>query len=105
MVCQNCKQQYQPNPLFLTRFNFPLQTIFYKGQGCEQCHSTGYRGRMGIFSVLTFTDELRTMIIEQKPLDELQDRAVALGMKTLVQDAEVKILAGLTTVEEAIKVV
>lgn len=105
MICQNCKQQYQPNPLFLTRFNFPLQTIFYKGQGCEQCHDTGYRGRMGIFSVLTFTDELRTMIIEQKPLDELQDRAVALGMKTLVQDAEVKILAGLTTVEEAIKVV
>lgn len=105
MVCQNCKEQYQPNPLFLTRFNFSPDTIFYRGQGCEQCHNTGYRGRMGIFSVLTFTDELRTMIIEQKPLDELQDRAVALGMKTLVQDAEVKILAGLTTVEEAIKVV
>lgn len=105
MICQNCKQQYQPNPLFLTRFNFPPETIFYKGQGCEQCHNTGYRGRMGIFSVLTFNDELRTMIAEQKPLDALQDRAVEMGMKTLVQDAEAKIIAGLTTVEEAIKVV
>lgn len=105
MVCLNCREVYEPNALFLTRFDFPAGTVFYRGHGCEQCHNTGYRGRMGLFSVLTFNDELRTMIVEQKPLDELQNRAVALGMKTLVQDAQTKIIAGLTTVEEAIKVV
>lgn len=105
MICTHCKTTYNPNPLFLTRFDFPPGTVFYHGEGCDQCHNTGYMGRMGIFSVLTFNDELRTMIIEQKPLSELQDRAVALGMKTLVQDAEIKIISGHTTVEEAIKVV
>lgn len=105
VICPHCKEAYIPSPLFLAHFNFDPSTVFYHGAGCDQCHKTGYKGRIGLYSVLTFTEELRTMIIEQKSLEDLQARAIELGMKTLMQDAEMKIISGTTTVEEAIKAV
>ncbi len=105
-VCAYCKESYQPSELHLNHFGLTsAQGPFSRGRGCEKCGNTGFKGRVGIFSVMLFTDEIRSMIFDQKSLVEVQTLAIEQGMRTLKTDAALKILAGITTVEEAVHVV
>ncbi len=74
------------------------------GKGCEQCHDSGYKGRMGIFEIFVFDDEVRHMINRRRSTSDLRQRARALGMRTLREDGIRKVLAGLTTAEEVISI-
>ncbi|MFW6110086.1 MAG: GspE/PulE family protein [Patescibacteria group bacterium] len=78
--------------------------IMYKGEGCEGCGGTGYKGRTGIFEVLTNSDKIAHLILEQRPAQELHELAVQEGMVTLTQDGYLKALQGLTTMEEVMRV-
>ena len=105
-TCDSCKAPYEPDPFYLAHFGLePGQQTLYKGVGCDACHNTGYHGRTGIYSVMLITDELRSMIFEQRSLVDVQTAAIEQGMRTLKMDAVQKMLQGLTTPEEAARVI
>lgn len=75
----------------------------YKPRGCKKCNN-GYSGRVGIYEVLEVTDEVSELIIRRASTDEIQDKAIGVGMVTMGQDGLVKALEGITTVEEVLRV-
>jgi general secretion pathway protein E len=76
----------------------------FHGKGCDDCRGTGYRGRTGIYELFRITDETRGLIVRKIPAGEIRRHAVAQGMVTLREDAWAKACAGLTTVEEILRV-
>lgn len=76
----------------------------YKGQGCKNCHFTGYAGRVGIFEVLEVTKEIRKLITERKDSDMIAQQAIAEGMMTMLDDGLQKVSKGITTIEEILRV-
>ncbi|MBI4143067.1 type II/IV secretion system protein [Candidatus Uhrbacteria bacterium] len=81
----------------------PMQ--FMKGKGCDACHNTGYKGRVGIYEVFTMSKEIEAEILSDKTSEyRMQELAVAQGMVTMVQDGMLKALDGMTTVEEVFRV-
>jgi len=78
---------------------------FYKSVGCDQCNHTGYRGRIGIYEVMKFTDKLRRLITIKSTEDQLREAAVGGGMITLGEDGLAKVKSGITTPEELLRVV
>ncbi len=76
----------------------------YKGKGCQVCHGTGYRDRLGIFEVLEMSEEIKDAIIEKADADEIAELAIKQGMKTMLDDGIEKIKLGVTTLEEVLRV-
>ena len=79
------------------------QTL-YKPKGCETCVQTGYRGRVGIFEFMVMSETLKRLILESYDTGAIKTQAVKEGMVTLQQDAGNKVLAGITSVDEAFRV-
>jgi type II secretory ATPase GspE/PulE/Tfp pilus assembly ATPase PilB-like protein len=78
---------------------------FFKGKGCEKCKGIGYKGRIGIYEIMTMTQEIETIILSGKVSEyQMQDIAVKNGMITMVQDGLLKALDGITTVSEVFRV-
>lgn len=75
----------------------------YRGKGCEVCHNTGYEGRVGIFEILTFNDEIRDAIIGRKDSDTIEKLAVASGMRAMLQSGLLKVQEGITTLDEILR--
>jgi len=75
-----------------------------RGKGCPTCRNTGYYGRTGIFELLVVTDEIRRALIEAADANTLRELARSQGMTTLKQDGWRKVQAGITTVEEVLRV-
>lgn len=102
VICSNCKETYIPSPEYLKYFGLASgDHNFIKGKGCDKCGGTGYIGRVGLFEVLVFDNNLRGLIVDKAPMNVLQEYLDKSGMKTLKQDAIEKVLAGITTLEEA----
>jgi len=106
-ICPYCKTESKPSIDTFQRLAhyFPADTVFYKGEGCKKCNMTGYLGREMISEVLTIDDEISAMINENKSKLEILSKAKSKGHKTLVDDAVLKVISGLTTVEELLRVV
>ena len=103
-ICSRCKTAFKPSEFVLSQVGLtPEDTegreLFY-GKGCSECNNTGYRGRTGIFEVLFLNDEIRPLVIERAPTSALRQKALSLGMTTLRKEGIVKILEGITTIEE-----
>jgi type IV pilus assembly protein PilB len=73
---------------------------FYYGRGCEQCNSTGYRGRIGIYEIMTFNDEIRDLVMNNASTGVLRDAARKNGMRLLRENGLAAIFDGVTTIEE-----
>ena len=113
-ICSDCKMSYAPaaeiveelkkalGPLFPA--NTPADFRLYKGKGCEKCGDSGYIGRMGIFEVLPITEKIGKLILSHPDSDSLGKEAIAEGMITMKQDGYLKVIAGLTTIEEVLRV-
>ena len=100
--CEYCRSPYIPSPEFCTYFGIdPSEHTFMKGSGCVSCNQTGYSGRTGIFEVLEFDSDLRTMIVDGASMNQLQQYVEKNGNRTLKQDALEKIIAGTITMENA----
>ena len=82
----------------------PPDTVFVRGAGCEQCRGRGYRGRVGLFEVLTMSDGLAGALLRGASGEELTALAVSGGMRTLLADGIRKAVEGQTTVQEALRV-
>jgi type IV pilus assembly protein PilB len=105
-ICENCKEPYEVTPAVLKRLDIktPKDVVFYHGKGCNKCNNTGYLGRMGTLEVLLIDDVIRDMVVKGKSSDEIKEYAVSRGMKNLRQNAFQKALAGLTTIEEVLRI-
>ncbi len=80
------------------------QMTFYKGAGCDFCRQTGYRGRIALFEIFLFDDDLREAILQRVPNKEMKKIAVARGFRTLAHDGLIKVAQGMTTLEEVYSV-
>lgn len=106
-ICEQCKRKYQPDKAVLEFLNVKdkfLDKDFYKGTGCNHCHNTGYKGRIGIYEVLVLTDEIRAQITSGGSELEIEKLAIQQGMQLLKTDGLNKVLSGLTTFEEIARI-
>jgi type IV pilus assembly protein PilB len=108
-ICPKCKEPFEVEKDFLRKHGLPASQLdalpggkvtLFKGKGCENCASTGYRGRQGLYEVMDVTDGIRALILERASAKMIKDLSVKQGMLTLRACAVRKLLAGLTTVEE-----
>ncbi len=99
-ICPKCKAPYDPPAKMLEEFELPPGTKFYKGNGCEHCRNTGYRGRIGIFEVMKLNDRIRELVVTRPPTSAIRALAREFGMKTLWEDGIRKVRNGVTTIEE-----
>jgi len=107
-VCKECKEPYEADEETLVPYGHVPQGLgkvtFYKGKGCATCSFTGMKGRVAIYEVMPATQEIRDLIIRNAPTVEISEAAAAQGMKTLRQNALQKVLDGMMTVEEVLRV-
>jgi len=104
-ICPDCQEEYTPEPDKLPP-DFPIEgvTTLLRGTGCRDCRQTGYRGRVGIFELIVLDDELRQMILKRSSATELCNAARTHGLTLLRDDGWANVKAGLTTVEEIMRV-
>ncbi|WP_028580429.1 GspE/PulE family protein [Desulfogranum japonicum] len=107
-ICPECAETYEVEAAELLKMGFPVHdresVQLRRGAGCLNCRNTGYSGRMGIFEIFPMSEQLKKMVSAASPVEELRQVAAREGMATLREDAWRKVQAGLTTVEEAIRV-
>jgi type IV pilus assembly protein PilB len=108
-ICPNCREPYKPPPEALRRVGFKVDDVdsivFYRGRGCEQCRHSGYKSRFGIFELMILSEEIQDLIVKRAPLSEVRNAALANGMRSLKMDGFQKVVEGMTTVEEVMRVV
>ncbi|MGB9601484.1 MAG: GspE/PulE family protein [Limisphaerales bacterium] len=107
-ICPHCKTEQNVERSYLLKIGFPEEEIdkvkFYKGLGCEECRQLGYQGRTGIYELLVVTDPIRSMVMNRAPSTAIAQKAIELGMRTLRHDGWHKVKAGITTIEEVLRV-
>jgi len=105
-ICADCREAYRPDPQAVALLaQRPVGGLtLQRGKGCSSCRGTGYRGRTGIFELLVVTDEVKQAVGRLVPAGELRELAEVQGMVTLRQDGWARVQAGLTTVEEVLRV-
>jgi type IV pilus assembly protein PilB len=109
ILCPKCKQpDREPDQMWLklsgiTQADIEGRTL-YKPKGCEFCSGIGFRGRLGLFEMMHLNNEIRTLAFERAATNKIRKAALASGMKSLLHDGRVKVLNGVTTAEEIVKV-
>ena len=105
-ICPHCKEEYKPTDEmreFLTLQGFQSQTM-YHGKGCDKCRKTGHTGRLGIYELLVMDDSLRDMVTRNPDVNHLRKLCRERGLVTLREDGFQKVIQGLTTVDEILRV-
>jgi type IV pilus assembly protein PilB len=108
-LCEWCKEAYEPTDLELTASRWPVEELkvpeqLWKSVGCRSCAATGYRGRLAVNEVMPVSEELERLTVSRAPATELAKAALAEGMVTLRDDGLRKAAAGLTTLEEVLRI-
>jgi type IV pilus assembly protein PilB len=110
-LCSHCCQLYSPTveELLKARVSPDVAAsqdgaVFYRKVGCPRCNQTGYRGRIGIFQLMTMSEEIESLAVTKASRDEVERAALRSGMRTLWDDGLAKVSAGLTSVEELTRV-
>jgi type IV pilus assembly protein PilB len=106
-ICQNCKRQVEPHPEVLRELELSPEEAkefpWLEGSGCVDCNNTGYRGRQGVYEVMTLTPALRDMILDRASAMTIKRQAMQDGMRTLRMDGIAKLRRGMTSAEEVLK--
>lgn len=113
-ICEMCKTsvdvdaslliKHLPQETITKHFGSKQQFRIYKGNGCKICHFTGYSGRVGLFEVLVVSNEIRKLITEKADSDVIARQAVKDGMSTMLDDGLQKVINGVTSIEEVLRV-
>ena len=101
--CTVCKEPYIPSEVQIERLGFPVdmeKVKVYHGAGCPSCNELGYQGRLGVYELLQTTDHIRTLLMQGETSTEIRRASRLQGMTTMREDAWLKVLQGITTVEE-----
>ncbi len=118
VLCPECKKKIKATPEVKTHIEKILQSIspksgveipkvveyVFEAQGCEKCNSIGYRGRTTVSEVLSMTKEMEELITKQPTTSEVEELAISQGMITMPQDGILKVLEGITTMDEVERV-
>jgi len=107
IICSHCKIKVTPGKKVLQEFGVENNTgnlDIYEGKGCESCKHTGYKGRTAIYEFLVMNEDIRDMVFKRASSDQIKKKALQLGMHTLRMDGWEKIKAGITTLNEVIRV-
>jgi type IV pilus assembly protein PilB len=111
-IHEKCREAYNPEPKIIEEIKAVLGSLWpanskgtlYRGKGCQDCGGTGYLGRVGIFEVLPVTEKISRLILERAAASEIEKQAREEGMITLKQDGYMKVLEGITSIEEILRV-
>ncbi len=110
-LCEHCRYAYTPPPEVAQSFQTVLGNLaprapvqLYKGKGCNECGGLGYLGRIGIYEVLVVSDKIIRLTLERASASEIEKQAISEGMMTMKQDGYLKVLEGITTLEEVLRV-
>jgi general secretion pathway protein E len=108
VLCPRCKETYEPDTESLIDAGIPRSAIngrpIFRRKGCNACMNTGYRGRTGIFEIMNMDEGVKKLILKTSDSNQINEEATRNGMSTLVQDGARKVLEGITTVEEVLRV-
>lgn len=109
-LCSECKKAHTPDQQEIATIqqispNSPLPSEVYSAVGCKSCNNTGYKGRVGIYELMSITPELKTKIVSGSPAHELTELAISQGMTTLGYDGISKVATGVTDLPELLRVI
>ncbi|HOV76504.1 MAG TPA: ATPase, T2SS/T4P/T4SS family [Sedimentisphaerales bacterium] len=103
-ICQGCKTAFEPSEAQLKDLHLTEEDIkgkkFYYGRGCSRCNGTGYKGRLGVFEIMVFNEEIRELIMNRASTNVLRMASLKAGMKPLRENGLAAIYDGLTTIDE-----
>ncbi|NOZ24644.1 MAG: type IV-A pilus assembly ATPase PilB [Nitrospirae bacterium] len=107
-ICTQCKVEEKISESALLKLGFTEEEVkdvkVFKGKGCPECNNSGYKGRVALYEVMPVKDEIKELILEGASAQELKKLAIRLGMKTLRRSGLNKIKAGITSIEEVLRV-
>ncbi len=110
-ICVKCKEPYSPPKDAIKRLGMNLDVLdksevtFFRGRGCDACKGTGYKGRVGVYELMPVNEKVRELILARASSYAIREAAIEAGMRTLKDDAMEKILLGMTTLEESLRVI
>ncbi|MCJ8500586.1 type II secretion system ATPase GspE [Desulfatitalea alkaliphila] len=107
VLCEHCKESYKPDMALQALGLRPdrlRKYTFYRAKGCDQCFNTGYRGRIGIYEIMIMGQQLKTLVQKTYDAYQIKQEALKHGMVTLRRDGLEKVLRGITTIEEVVRV-
>lgn len=108
-ICAKCKTPYQPPMDAVRRLGLSQETAqgikFFRGKGCDTCKGSGYKGRCGIYELMVMNDEIRDLALARESSHKIKEAAIRNGMLTLKSDATEKVMMGVTTLEETLRVI
>ena len=130
IICGDCKESYTPPPQALDDIKKVLGNLLtdkhiqlsdqeekdleiiggknklklYRGKGCDKCSDSGYKGRIAIFEVMSMSEKIGRLVLERSPAGKIEEQAVEEGMIRLLQDGYLKVVEGITTMEEILRV-
>ncbi|MBU4483041.1 MAG: type II secretion system protein GspE, partial [Actinomycetia bacterium] len=107
-ICHKCKKEIKLTPdiaKILEEYKIDRnKIILYKGEGCPHCKNTGYKGRIAIFELMIISDTIRDLITRNVTTGKLKEAAIKEGMCILKEDGLKKVSAGITTIDEILRV-
>jgi len=107
-LCTHCREPYRPSPKVLADLGIRgarnKGTKLYRAKGCDKCLKTGYTGRTGIYELLIVSNQIRRMVMAHAEAYQIKEQAIREGMTTLLRDGAQKALAGITSIEEVLRV-
>jgi len=110
VICEKCKEEYIPEKNILNGLNIKGNSNdsdkikLYRGTGCSICKNTGYYGRTSIYEIIVLDEEIKSLIISKASSNIIRDIAIKKGMKTLKENGLEKVMQGITTIEEVLRV-
>jgi type IV pilus assembly protein PilB len=106
-LCTLCREEYEPQPEQYERFTWvgDLPRRLFRPIGCQRCSNTGYRGRLALHEIMPVDEEIERLAVSRASSAEIARAAVSAGMETLIEDGWAKVQAGLTSMEELLRVV
>ena len=106
-ICTECRSEFEPSDDLLMELQLPIQQArrykFYYGKGCGRCNNSGYKGRIGLYELMTVDDDIRELISTNSSVDEMRTLARSQGMTTLRESGLKLIFDGITTIDEVVR--
>ncbi|MBI3011063.1 MAG: type II secretion system ATPase GspE [Candidatus Omnitrophica bacterium] len=104
VICPKCKESYKPATSVTNELGLKPDVQLFHGKGCSSCKQSGYKGRVGLFELLMMTEPIKNGVVSKSPAHTIREAGQRAGMRTLREDGLNKALAGVTTVEEVLRV-
>jgi general secretion pathway protein E len=103
-ICPSCREAFVPDPATMSELSLAGDQVLYRGKGCAKCFRSGYRGRTGIFELLLMDQNIRALLTSGADAVTVKQAAVQNGMRTLYEDGIRKVVSGITTLSEVMRV-